>query len=222
MRPEIDEASLAKRKGTIMKATKFGESISATMMACAFAVGCFGAAGTAALTAAPEASASIVNSKVMTAYKGKVKELKKDCRADSNVRVGYADLDGNGVKELICTYKPRNVLNSPDRQIIYTYKDKRVKCLFDYLGIPSYKLTYSQKSNSFSAPCLVKGQKRTTYYKLKNGKYHETASKYYSVETGKWHYSVTKGSKSKAVKKATFAKKISSLQKGKLHKVVLK
>lgn len=203
-------------------------NIGATAMACALAAGCFGVAGTASLVNAPEASASTVSSKAMKAYKGKVKELKKDCRAGMKVSVGYADLDGNGVKELICTYKPKDVQGSGERQAIYTYKGGKVKRIFKCDTGVLGDFTYSQKSDSISYNRTGHGGELIQYYKLKDGKYKEVASKVRqsvkggAVKTGKWKYSVVKDSKSKTVKKATFTKKISSLQKGKLHKVVLK
>lgn len=201
------------------------KTVGAAAMACVVAAGCLGATG---LYGVPEASAAPTSSDVMTAYKTKIDQLNKKSYKDyGQVVAKYADLDGNGIEEMLCIYKLKSTTGSGYDFDIYTFKNGKTKRVLSYVSGIIGGITYSQKSKSFVQHSTGHGGELVQYYKLKDGRYKKIASKsrqsvYGGGEkTGKWHYSIGNGASSKTVKKAAFAKKISPLQKGKLHKVTM-
>lgn len=172
-----------------------------------------------AMTIPVSVSAATTAQKATAAYKKQINSI----RAKSGVRYvyyAYADLDGNGIKELICTYN-RPAGGSAEVNKIYTYRSgKLVTLLTCEVGRDRwYKIRYSRSAKAFRVYGVGRGIESYSYYKLQNGKYVCKGKK--SIASGygstKWTYTVN----GKTVKKSVYERSVKGTQAGTLRTITL-
>ena len=88
----------------------------------------------------------------------------------------YVDITGDGVKEAIFYYHPKNS-GSGRKLVIYTYKKGKIKKILSDGNYGLIKLIVYKKSKSFIAYGAGHGNEWYRYFKMKNGKYKEAAMK---------------------------------------------
>lgn len=162
-----------------------------------------------------DASTTMANDKAMIAYKAKIDKLSKK----GDLWTQQADLDGNGVEELICIYNTRESHNH-DLLDIYTFKNGKVTPM---LKTSLYRFGYAKYSQKgfLSLWRAGHGDEGYGYFKLTKGKYKLIATRARMSKKGgnstnsKWGYWLG----GKETSKTTFDKKIAKIKKGKLHKI---
>lgn len=125
------------------------------------------------------ASKATKNKKAVALYEKKAKKLryleyKK-----------YVDITGDGIKEAIFYYHPKNI-GSGRRFVIYTYKNGKIKRILYDVNYGLMKMVVYKKSKTFIANGGGHGNTWDRYYKLSNGKYVELSREEFKSEDKKY------------------------------------
>ena len=155
-----------------------------------------------------------INSKADAAYKKEIKKFSKTVKRTWNK---FVDITGDGVHEAIVFGKSK--YGSGDTWKIYTYKNGKVKVLFEYSGYGVDKIVAYKKAKSFYYHKIGHGSEAYVWHQLKNGKYQEVCGRVRAqMGDTTWSYGDSQG---KQITKSEYKKMVNSLSKAKATKVNL-
>lgn len=158
------------------------------------------------------------NVKAHKVYKKKIKAIKKKSMFYS---YKYMDVSGDGTDELLILYHPK-LHGSGDEFRIYAYVNKKVTCICSEGRYGLNKITAYKKTKSLITYYAGHGGESYSYWKMRNGKFKNIASKGRQAVAGggdyngSWNYNGSKGSAAKY----NFAKQIKGIKKGKKRETV--
>lgn len=167
------------------------------------------------------ASKATKNKKATALYEKKAASISSKSMLESKK---YVDLTGDGIKEAIFYYHPRNT-GSGRKFVIYTYKKGKIKKILNDGNYGLENLIVYKKSKSFIAHGAGHGGEWYRYYKLSGGKYKKVATKRRvsvyggSFKNGPWSY--FKGADWTDTNKSEFNTIIKSIKKGKKKNIKL-
>lgn len=159
------------------------------------------------------ASKAEKNKKADTAYDNTRQDL---LEKSSGLTWKYTDLTGDGIHEFIAEYNPK--IGGPAQQVIYTWKNGKVKCILNASVYGMNSIIVYKKSKSLIIHGAGHGGEQYVYYKLQNGKYKTIASKGRQsengggIKNGPWYYY---DSESSSIGKSVFNSLIKGIKKGK-------
>ena len=163
---------------------------------------------TFALSTATYAS---TNSKADAAYK---KEIKKFSKTVKRTWYKLVDITGDGVHEAIVSGKAKE--GSGYILKIYTYKNGKVKELFEHRGYGVEKIVAYKKAKSFYYHKIGHGSEAYVWHQLKNGKYQEVCGRGRAqMGDTSWKYSTPQ----KGITKSEYKKLVNSLAKGSVKRI---
>ena len=168
---------------------------------------------------APQASKAAKNKAAHKVYKKQVKKLARKSRDGLGAYYQYADIDGDGVHELIAENHPS--AGSGRVFYVYTYKDAKLKRLMKTGVYGAQQLRLYKKGRTLVLHSGGHGGEVYDCYVKKNGTYKLVASKgrgsaKFGGTTTPWSYHSANGS---ALSKSKFTAKTRPLVSGKVKKV---
>jgi hypothetical protein len=135
----------------------------------------------------------------------------------SKIRYKFADVTADGIDELIMVCAPSKKGGKNSDYLIYTYKNKKVKKIYDYSNYAVVHFRFHKKTKSIITYTLGDNKEGFFIYQIqKNGKYKllgsksRVARKAGAIEDGIWTYK--KGTKKTST--ALFNKIVKKTKKG--------
>ena len=153
------------------------------------------------------------SAKAVKLYQKKAKTLSKN---STYVIYKCKDITGDGVPEMFVENHP-GTLGSGRYFRIYTYNKGKLKCILKTTEYGLSRVKVYRKTNAIVMYCAGHGGENYTFFKKKNGKYRELASKAReaeaggSMQNGPLYYSSQDGELSKT----QFRRIVGGMEKGK-------
>lgn len=140
-------------------------------------------------------SAASKAAKNATAHSKLTAKLNSTISSYSEIRYKFADVTADGVDELIMVCAPSKKGGKNSDYLIYTYKNKKVKKIYDYSSFAVVHFRFHKKTKTIITYTLGNKKEGFYIYQLqKNGKYKllgsksRTARKAGAIEDGLWSF----------------------------------